>query len=89
MSRLGWLFDKGYELGNEKDRQAFEAKRNQCYCYNCNLHKRTEYGLPVVVTRMIVCPECGNKRCPKSTDHRNPCTNSNEPNQPSSYGNRY
>lgn len=37
--------------------------------------------------RMIVCAICGNKRCPHATDHRNACTNSNEPGQPgSSYG---
>jgi hypothetical protein len=30
---------------------------------------------------MILCPECGNKRCPKATHHELPCTNSNEPNQ--------
>lgn len=34
----------------------------------------------------IVCPECGNKRCPKATHHDNECTNSNEDNQP---GSRY
>ena len=35
----------------------------------------------------VVCPECGNKRCPKATDHNNPCTNSNDPGQPGSiYG---
>lgn len=27
---------------------------------------------------------CGNKRCPKATDHRLACTNSNEPGQPGS-----
>lgn len=27
---------------------------------------------------MHVCPECGNKRCPKATYHRNACTGSNE-----------
>jgi hypothetical protein len=32
-------------------------------------------------TRMICCPECGNKRCPKASNHTNNCTNSNEPNQ--------
>lgn len=32
-------------------------------------------------TRMIVCPDCGNKRCPKATDHRNECTGSNKPGQ--------
>lgn len=33
---------------------------------------------------MIVCSECGNKRCPKATWHENACTGSNEPNQPGS-----
>ena len=33
---------------------------------------------------MILCPTCGNKRCPKATDHNNKCTNSNEPGQPGS-----
>lgn len=32
-------------------------------------------------TYMIVCPNCGNKRCPQAIDHRNICTRSNEPNQ--------
>lgn len=30
---------------------------------------------------MIVCPDCGNKRCPKATNHVNACTGSNEPGQ--------
>jgi hypothetical protein len=34
----------------------------------------------------IVCTLCGNKRCPKATDHELACTNSNEPGQP---GSRY
>ena len=33
---------------------------------------------------MIVCPECGNKRCPKASDHDLKCTNSNESGQPGS-----
>jgi hypothetical protein len=33
---------------------------------------------------MIVCPDCGNKRCPKATFHDNPCSGSNAPNQPGS-----
>lgn len=37
--------------------------------------------------RMLLCPTCGNKRCPKATDHELACTDSNEPNQPGSiYG---
>jgi hypothetical protein len=31
--------------------------------------------------RMIVCIECGNKRCPKASDHRLACTRSNAPGQ--------
>lgn len=34
--------------------------------------------------RMVLCPTCGNKRCPHATDHRNACTGSNEPGQPGS-----
>lgn len=43
--------------------------------------------LPLSSTKMILCPECGNKRCPRASDHRLDCTNSNEPFQPGSiYG---
>lgn len=36
---------------------------------------------------MIVCPNCGNKRCPKATHHNHVCTLSNEPGQSGSiYG---
>jgi hypothetical protein len=38
------------------------------------------------MSRMIGCPTCGNKRCPRGTDHRLDCTGSNEPDQP---GSRY
>ena len=31
--------------------------------------------------RFVVCPECGNKRCPHANDHRHACTGSNEPGQ--------
>lgn len=51
----------------------------RCMCETCTPHS--------VEMRMILCPICGNKRCPHATDHRNACTNSNEPGQPgSSYG---
>ncbi|WP_246559853.1 hypothetical protein [Enterobacter hormaechei] len=38
---------------------------------------------PITLTdmRFVVCPECGNKRCPHANDHRNACTGSNEPGQ--------
>jgi hypothetical protein len=35
----------------------------------------------------IVCPDCGNKRCPRATHHDRACSGSNEPGQPGSiYG---
>ena len=67
------------------DKQSLAEYR--CYCYNCNKDRMDETGrIPYVMTRMIVCPECGNKRCPHSTDHNLACTNSNDPGQP---GSRY
>jgi hypothetical protein len=38
----------------------------------------------VMLDRMILCSECGNKRCPKASDHRLDCTSSNDPGQPGS-----
>jgi hypothetical protein len=35
---------------------------------------------------MIVCSDCGNKRCPKASNHRHKCTGSNEVGQ---YGSIY
>lgn len=37
--------------------------------------------LPLDLVRMILCPKCGNKRCPHASDHRLECTGSNEPGQ--------
>ena len=54
---------------------------SQCVCHRCIREKdlRSPYmpELPLSSARMIVCPECGNKRCPKASDHRLACTGSN------------
>ncbi|WP_449102807.1 hypothetical protein [Pseudomonas extremaustralis] len=43
--------------------------------------------IPVTATRMILCPACGCKRCPKASDCQLDCTDSNDPGQPGSvYG---
>jgi len=52
-----------------------------CTCEACMPQGNPFKGEPM---RMIVCATCGNKRCPHATDHRNACTNSNEPGQPGS-----
>ena len=80
------------ELTEAKARSTVEAeviKKNadDCNnCYECLKDKTTERGIPIPFRRMIVCPECGNKRCPKATDHNLECTHSNESGQP---GSRY
>jgi ribosomal protein L32 len=59
---------------------------NKCNCRQCLLDRdeRDFQGMPVTMTRMIVCSECGNKRCPHATNHIYACTDSNEPGQPGS-----
>lgn len=49
-------------------------QKPDCWCLTCR---------PMVLndTRFVVCPDCGNKRCPRANDHRNVCTWSNEPGQ--------
>ncbi|MCY2161896.1 DUF551 domain-containing protein [Klebsiella pneumoniae] len=49
-------------------------QKPDCWCLTCR---------HVVLNdmRFVVCPDCGNKRCPRANDHRNACTGSNEPGQ--------
>lgn len=56
-----------------------------CPCFTCQNKPDWGFKNPVLM-HMVVCPVCGNKRCPKATLHTNFCTGSNEPGQP---GSRY
>lgn len=58
--------------------QQAEPVQPVCWCHTCNAGQ-TVNGMPFAATRMIVCPDCGNKRCPRANDHQLACTNSNEP----------
>ena len=68
--------------GIEIDSGKIQAERDSlnspvipdCSCRTCR---------PVTFSdsRFVVCPECGNKRCPHANDHRNACSGSNEPGQ--------
>lgn len=61
----------------------------QCKCHRCTKEEIVRNPLPpersgLFDTRramMILCDQCGNKRCPHANDHRNECTHSNEPGQ--------
>lgn len=50
------------------------------WCHKC----MTIGGIPLSSSRMILCPDCQNKRCPRASDHTLPCTGSNESGQPGS-----
>lgn len=56
-----------------------QASPDEYDCHRC----MQELGIPLRI-KMILCPICGNKRCPKASDHRLDCTGSNEPEQPGS-----
>lgn len=61
---------------------------NNCQCTKCDdarvERERAEGKYPWVMFQ--ICPVCGNKRCPKGTDHDLTCTNSNASGQK---GSRY
>lgn len=59
------------------------SEQKKCECHRCirekSIVESTELGfIPLSLTKMILCPACGNKRCPHASDHRLECTGSNE-----------
>jgi hypothetical protein len=52
------------------------AFRNRYCCHACFARSGV-----LMMGRMILCPTCGNKRCPKASDHELACTGSNESGQ--------
>lgn len=48
-----------------------------CWCATCR-------PVTLLDSRMVLCPTCGNKRCPRANDHRHDCSGSNLPGQPGS-----
>lgn len=58
----------------------------ECECHACLRESKEVPDMAKIAewfprAKMILCGECGNKRCPKASDHRLNCTNSNEPGQ--------
>ncbi|WP_288877423.1 hypothetical protein [uncultured Citrobacter sp.] len=77
---IGELPDKPDILSYDADAHSGYVKPGNspvtpdCWCRTCR---------PVTMSdmRFVVCPDCGNKRCPRANDHRNVFTGSNEPGQ--------
>jgi hypothetical protein len=73
------------QLGKKCKNTPAQQEPVACECHRCIDEKGLNVnGLPLSMTKMILCPKCGNKRCPKASDHRLTCTNSNDPGQPGS-----
>ena len=49
----------------------------KCWCQECCKRETGHYN----ATRVVVCPDCGNKRCPRATNHELECSGSNKPGQ--------
>ena len=74
------------DLGLAEPEIAGPLPESHC-CYLCE--QQWIDSLPLGAERLgrhlfIVCQKCGNKRCPKATDHLLPCSGSNDPGQPGS-----
>lgn len=57
-----------------------------CECHRCiaefKLGQQVGFmWLPLSSTKIILCPLCGCKRCPRASDHDLACTDSNDPGQ--------
>jgi len=69
------LWDNSPAEPADPNSPSYRARPDLCPCLQCN----TDAG--VEVWWMVVCQQCGNKRCPHATDHLYACTGSNDPGQ--------
>lgn len=84
---LDWIVDY-VDLGMDGSAKVQYSREDMRYAFQAGYEKAHQehpiYSAPLTATRMIVCSECGNKRCPKECDQRLDCTGSNDPGQPGS-----
>lgn len=58
-------------------------KPANCWCINCEaryIAELAKFDIFASAT-FVVCPDCGNKRCPRATSHQDACSGSNESGQ--------
>lgn len=56
------------------DRKPNDATAADCECHRCIAEQGLQQdGFPLNAVKMILCPQCGDKRCPKASDHRVQC----------------
>lgn len=64
-------------------------QKEQCWCRHCETERLKPLPMMdrIFERSFIVCPDCGNKRCPKATCHGHECGGSNDSGQTGSeYG---
>lgn len=61
-----------------QDRNRASIVAGLCGCWRCMETRKEQRAC------IILCPECGNKRCPRASDHDLSCSGSNDPGQPGS-----
>lgn len=77
-------------MGHEAQPGAFGAPGHGYDCVLCETWGRNHGEIEPWRRGFIVCPECGNKRCPRATWHLHGCSGSNDPGQHgSAYGDGY
>ena len=61
-----------------------ESERSGCMCRRCQearYQPTNTAGRVFTPIGMVLCPICGNKRCPHASNHEYSCTDSNDPGQ--------
>jgi hypothetical protein len=76
------LYGKDLTMTNPPGVFAFWTPGKECPCRKCHedLERIIEWAPDIgwwTGTGMIVCPDCGNKRCPQAASHEFWCTGSN------------
>ena len=83
--KLAKKYPKGSTITQVGFRFWIRTPGEQCFgCITCDAQDREDFHRitgEMSWPGMIVCPDCGAKRCPKATHHDNACTGSNEPGQ--------
>ena len=88
--RLAQAFGAGWDaVGAPVTAGGYCMTTTPCECHRCIAENNLTvemlgHAVPLSMAKMILCPVCGNKRCPHASDHRLPCTGSNDPGQPGS-----
>lgn len=80
-----YIFDAGFAIRKTENNKHWTTDWKPTKTENCGSCQKCRNESYLLATAMysvpVVCPECGNKRCPKATFHKFKCTGSNEPGQ--------